>query len=134
MILIPSLDALFENLNYLKVLVDCMTRLVRLLPSITVSSVFFKAFSDTNQRPDRAVIQVTEFSLSSSPASSTDRAGLGVCAKPEDVEKVSTVSTIIAEFLTTTHRATAGNPLDVGFRSSSSRLFIPPNAMCNSRI
>ena len=26
--LIPSLDALFENLNYLKVLADCITRLI----------------------------------------------------------------------------------------------------------
>lgn len=63
--LIPSLDALFENLNYLKVLADCMTRLVRLLPGGIVS-VLFKAFSDTNQRPDRAIIQVTESSFSSS--------------------------------------------------------------------
>ena len=47
--LIPSLDALFKNLSYLKVLADCMTRLVRLLPAGTVS-VLFKAFSDTNQR------------------------------------------------------------------------------------
>ena len=76
--LIPSLDALFENLNYLKVLADCMTRLVSPSPGDTVSTALFKAFSDTNQRPDRAIIQVTESSFSSSPASSADRADLGV--------------------------------------------------------
>ena len=76
--LIPSLDALFENLNYLKVLADCMTRLVSPSPGDTVSTALFKAFSDTDQRPDRAVIQVTESSFSSSPASSADRADLGV--------------------------------------------------------
>lgn len=76
--LIPSLDALFENLNYLKVLADCMTRLVRLSPGDTVSTALFKAFSDTSQRPDRAIIQITESSFSSSPASSADRADLGV--------------------------------------------------------
>ena len=76
--LIPSLDALFENLNYLKVLADCMTRLVRLSPGDTVSTALSKAFSDTNQRPDWAIIQVTESSFSSSPACSADRADLGV--------------------------------------------------------
>jgi len=76
--LIPSLDALFKNLNYVKVLADCMTRLVRLSPGDTVSTALFKAFADINQRPDRAVIQVTESSFSSSPASSADRADLGV--------------------------------------------------------
>ena len=76
--LIPSLYALFENVNYLKALVDCMTRLVRPSPGDTVSTALFKAFSDTNQRPDRAVIQVTESSFASSPASSADRADLAV--------------------------------------------------------
>ena len=76
--LIPSLYALFENVNYLKALVDCMTRLVRPSPGDTVSTALFKAFSDANQRPDRAVIQVTESSFASSPASSADRADLGV--------------------------------------------------------
>ena len=76
--LIPSLYALFENMNYLKALVDCITRLVRPSPSDTVSTALFKAFSDTNQRPDHAVIQVTESSFTSSPASSADRADLGV--------------------------------------------------------
>ena len=76
--LIPSLDTLFENLNYLKVLTDCMTRLVSPSPGDTVSTALFKAFSDTNQIPDRAIIQVTESSFSSSPASSADRADLGV--------------------------------------------------------
>ena len=33
--LIPSLDTLFENLNYLKVLTDCMTRLVSTLKERT---------------------------------------------------------------------------------------------------
>ena len=76
--LIPSLDALFENLKYLKVLADCMTRLISPLPGDTVSTALFKAFSDTNQRPDRAIIQVSESSFSSSPASLADRADLGV--------------------------------------------------------
>ena len=76
--LIPSLDTLFENLKYLKVLTDCMTRLVSPSPGDTVSTALFKAFSDTNQRPDRAIIQVTESSFSSSPASSADQADLGV--------------------------------------------------------
>ena len=43
-----------------------------------MSTALFKAFSDTNQRPDRAIIQVTESSFSSSPANSADRADLGV--------------------------------------------------------
>ncbi len=47
--LIPSLDTLFENLNYLKVLTDCMTRLVSPSPGDTVSTALFKAFSNTNQ-------------------------------------------------------------------------------------
>ena len=38
--LIPSLDALFENLNYLKVLADCMTRLVKPSPGDTVHRAF----------------------------------------------------------------------------------------------
>ena len=76
--LIPSLDALFVNLNYLKMLADCMTRLVRPSPGDTVSTALFKAFSDIDQRPDRAIIQVTESSFSFSPASSADRADLGV--------------------------------------------------------
>ena len=76
--LIPSLYALFENVNYLKALAACMTRLVRPSPGDTVSTALFKAFSDINQRADRAVIQITESRFSSSPASSVDRADLGV--------------------------------------------------------
>jgi len=76
--LIPSLYALFENVNYLKALAACMTRLVRPSPGDTVSTALFKAFSDINQRADRAVIQITEPGFSSSPASSADRADLGV--------------------------------------------------------
>lgn len=37
-------------------------------------------------------------------------------AKPGDVKNVSTVSMMIVEFLTMTHHATAGDPLDVGFQ------------------
>ena len=44
--LIPSLNALFENLNYLKILIDCITRLVRPSPGDTVFTALFKAFSD----------------------------------------------------------------------------------------
>ena len=76
--LIPSLYGLFENVNYLKALAACMTRLVRPSPGDTVSTALFKAFSDINQRADRAVIQITESRFSSSPASSADRADLGV--------------------------------------------------------
>lgn len=76
--LIPSLYALFENLNYLKALAACMTRLVRPSPGDTVSTALFKAFSDINQRADGAVIQITESRFLSSPASSADRADLGV--------------------------------------------------------
>ena len=76
--LIPSLSALFKNLNYLKALVDCMMRLVRPSPGDTVSTALFNAFSDTNQRADRAILQVTESSFSSSPARSAERADLGV--------------------------------------------------------
>ncbi len=76
--LIPSLYALFENVNYLKALAACMTRLVRPSLGDTVSTALFKAFSDINQRADRAVIQITEPGFSSSPASSADRADLGV--------------------------------------------------------
>jgi hypothetical protein len=76
--LIPSLYALFENVNYLKALAACMTRLVRPSLGDTVSTALFKAFSDINQRADRAVIQITESCFSSSPASSADRADLGV--------------------------------------------------------
>jgi len=76
--LIPSLDALFKNISYLKGLVDCMRRLVSPLPGDTISTALFKAFADTNQRTDRAIIQVTESSFSPCPASWADRADLGV--------------------------------------------------------
>ena len=76
--LIPSLDALFEKLNYLKMLIDCMMRMVSPSPGHTVSTALFKAFSDTNQRPDRAIIQVSESNFLSSPATSADCADLGV--------------------------------------------------------
>ncbi|KAK3179475.1 hypothetical protein OEA41_009761 [Lepraria neglecta] len=76
--LIPTLYTLFEDLNYLKALFDYITRLIRPSPGDTVSTALFKAFSDTNQSPDRAVIQVTKSSFASSPASSADRADLGV--------------------------------------------------------
>ena len=76
--LISTLYTLFEDLNYLKALVDCITRLVRPSPGDTVSIALFKAFSDINQRPDRAIIQVIESSFASSPASSADRADLAV--------------------------------------------------------
>lgn len=43
-----------------------------------MSTALFKAFSNSNQRPDRAIIQVTESSFSSKAAKAADRASLGV--------------------------------------------------------
>ena len=76
--LIPSLNTLFENLNYLKVIIDCIIRLINRSPGDTVFTALFKAFSDINQRSNRAIIQVAEFSFSFSPTSSTNRADPGV--------------------------------------------------------
>jgi hypothetical protein len=50
--LIFSLYALFENVNYLKALIACMTRLVRPSPSDTMFIALFKVFFDINQRVD----------------------------------------------------------------------------------
>ena len=76
--LIPSLNTLFENLNYLKVLTNYITRLISSLPGDIVFTALFKTFSDINQRSNRAIIQVVEFSFSLSPISSIDRANLDV--------------------------------------------------------
>ena len=69
--LIPSFNTLFENLRYLKVLADCIIRVVSPSPRDTV---LFKTFFDTSQSPERA----RTASFSSSPASSVGRADLGV--------------------------------------------------------
>jgi len=75
--LIPSLFTFFEDVKYLEACANCVKRLVSLSPRDTVSTALEKAFCDTNQRADRAVIQVTESSFTSSPASLADRVDLG---------------------------------------------------------
>jgi len=54
--LIPFLYALFENVNYLKTLIACMTRLVKSSFDDTMFIALFKIFFDINQRVDRAII------------------------------------------------------------------------------
>jgi len=75
--LIPSLFTFFEDVKYLEACANCVKRLVSLSPRDTVSTALEKAFCDANQRADRAVIQVTESSFTSSPASLADRVDLG---------------------------------------------------------
>jgi len=75
--LIPSLFTFFEDVKYLEACANCVKRLVSLSPRDTVFTALEKAFCDTNQRTDRAVIQVTESSFTSSPASLADRVDLG---------------------------------------------------------
>ena len=45
--LIPSSEALFEDLNHLKVWDDCMTRSVSPSPGDTVSTALLKVFFNT---------------------------------------------------------------------------------------
>ncbi len=54
--LISSLYALFENVNYLKTLIVCMTRLIRSSFDNTIFIALFKIFFDINQRIDQVVI------------------------------------------------------------------------------
>ncbi len=54
--LISSLYVLFENVNYLKALIVCITRLVRFSFNDTIFIALFKVFFDINQRVDRVVI------------------------------------------------------------------------------
>jgi len=54
--LIPSLFTFFEDVKYLEACANCVKRLVSLSPRDTVSTALEKAFCDTNQRADRAVI------------------------------------------------------------------------------
>jgi len=75
--LIPSLFTFFEDVKYLEACANCVKRLVSLSPRDTVSTALEKAFCDANQRADRAVIQVTESSFTSSPASLADQVDLG---------------------------------------------------------
>ena len=75
--LIPSLFSFFKDVNYLKALVNGITRLVRLSPRDTVSSALERAFSDAGHRADRAVIQISETDFASCPASLSDRVDLG---------------------------------------------------------
>ena len=74
--LIPSLFTFFEDVKYLEACANCVKRLVSLSPRDTVSTALEKAFCDANQRADRTVIQVTESSFTSSPASLADRVDL----------------------------------------------------------
>ena len=75
--LIPSLFSFFKDVNYLKALVNGITQLIRLSPQDTMSSALERAFSNTDHRADRAVIQVSETDFTSCPASLLDRVDLG---------------------------------------------------------
>ncbi len=74
--LIPSLFTFFEDVKYLEACANCVKRLVSLSSRDIVSIALEKAFCDANQRADRTVIQVTESSFTSSPASLADRVDL----------------------------------------------------------
>ena len=76
--LIPSLYAFFEDVNYLKALVDCVIRLVTPSARDTVSTALLHAYSDADQDTGRAVLQLTESSFASCPANPAQRANLGV--------------------------------------------------------
>lgn len=54
--LIFFLYVLFENVNYLKTLIACMTRLIRSSFDDTIFIALFKVFFNINQRVDRVVI------------------------------------------------------------------------------
>ena len=56
--LVPSLFTFFKDVHYLEALAGCMTRLIKLLPGDTVYTALARAFSDTNERTDRVVLQV----------------------------------------------------------------------------
>ena len=75
--LIPSLFTFFKDVLYLEALAGCMTRLIRLLPGDTVFTALGRAFSDTNERSERAVIQVAESHFASCPTHSFDAIDLG---------------------------------------------------------
>jgi len=74
--LIPSLFTFFENVKYLEACVNCVKRLISLSSRNIVFIALEKTFCDANQRADRAVIQVTEFSFTCSSASLTDQVDL----------------------------------------------------------
>jgi len=54
--LISFLYVLFENVNYLKTLIACMTRLIKSSLNDTMFIALFKIFFDINQRLDEIVI------------------------------------------------------------------------------
>ena len=76
--LVPSIFTFFKDIHYLKALAGCMTRLTRLLPGDTMSTALTRAFSDTTERTDRAVLQIAESSFTSCPAQSVDPVDLGL--------------------------------------------------------
>ncbi|KAF6229360.1 hypothetical protein HO133_007476 [Letharia lupina] len=76
--LVPFIFTFFKDVHYLEVLAGCMTRLTRLLPEDTVSTALARAFSDTTERTDRAVLQIAESSFTSCPAQSVDPVDLGL--------------------------------------------------------
>ncbi len=76
--LVPSIFTFFKDVHYMEALAGCMTRLTRLLPGDTVSTALARAFSDTTERTDRAVLQIAESSFTSCPAQSVDPVDLGL--------------------------------------------------------
>ena len=60
---IPFLGALFENLNYLEVLADCMTRLISPSPGESVCSALLKAtrcqFANLAERSGFESLEIT---------------------------------------------------------------------------
>lgn len=75
--LVPSIRSFFKNHGYVEACMNCMKRLTSLRPGETVSTAMERTFSSTILGMDRTVIQVTEDTFRSRPASLGDRVELG---------------------------------------------------------
>ena len=75
--LIPSLFTFFEDVKYLELCANCVKWLLTVSPRDTVLAALQRTFSDTNQKPRRAMIQVTESDFIYRPANIADQVELG---------------------------------------------------------
>lgn len=77
--LIPSFSGFFNDMNWLKGPVDCVTRLMILSPRETVISALEKRlFSETNQNAEQYLIQESEDEYTPRPGNQEDRIAFGV--------------------------------------------------------
>jgi len=75
--LVPSIRSFFRNHVYVEACMNCMKRLTSLRPGETVSNAVERTFSSTILGMDHTVIEVTESTFRSRPASLGDRVELG---------------------------------------------------------